>query len=214
MEKCCWLIEKVDLIDIAKFIYIFLLCETTLTCMWGQIIVVHYISVFIFFEILLLFKNQCIIQCTFFSCNRSSIKLKCNPKSKWVTSTILRTGEGGPKFRKNAHVLYGWPLTSHMWHNILFLLFTILCKTHNSVTLLIAILSTYYDYLFHHTDNFHNTVIVCIMWSKYVGNSTYCLYIRFTYMITVLQKVTVWWTILSQYVNNVVTIRWPYCWNI
>ena len=30
-------------------------------------------------------------------------------------------------------------------------------------------------------------------------------------MLTVLWKLTIWWTILSQYVDHIVTMRWQYC---
>ena len=64
---------------------------------------------------------------------------------------------------------------------------------HHTVT----ILSTNCGNNVYHSVNFHNRL----------SYSTYCDHIRITFMITVLRRLAIWWTILSLYADNIVTIR-------
>ena len=110
----------------------------------------------------------------------------------------------------------------HYCHNRLTILFTILRKTHNIVTDLWQNFPPYchlpQDYIYMLTVCGHNIVKV----------PPYCDHLWLKYMLTVLWNLTIWWTILSQYVenfchntvtillvlhnmmNNIVNILWQY----
>ena len=93
---------------------------------------------------------------------------------------------------------------------MLIILFTILWKTHNIVTVLWQYCQHIVTVLFAilSTSTIRLTYILTVCCYNMVEISQYCYHIRLTYMLTVLWNLTIWWTILSQYSDNMVTIFW------
>ena len=69
------------------------------------------------------------------------------------------------------------------------------------------------DNVDHHIINLDNTIIIYVNLCGHniVGISPYCERILLIYIITVLSKLTIWWTIFLQYLDNIkVTILWVF----